>query len=99
MMRLLEKVAIVKSKIRRARKFLASSKPECKTFVHFMMRPFRTVILSAAKNLTPRPFAALRVTILVYQFYAVWFSGLYAPPVPTEAFQSFHTVGYTPQTF
>ena len=36
-----------------------------------MMRPFRTVILSAAKNLTPRPFAefilsvaeGLRVTV------------------------------------
>src|SRR5438093_9149630 len=54
------------------------SKPECKTFVHFIMRPFRTVILSAAKNLTPRPFAALRVTILVYQAYAVFSSVRYA---------------------
>src|SRR5204862_5520089 len=62
------------------------SKSECKTFVHFMMTPFRTVILSAAKNLTPRLFAefilsvaeGLRVTIRVYQFYAVFSSVCYA---------------------
>ena len=50
------------------------------------MRLFRTVILSAAKNLTPRPFAefilsvaeGLRVTILVYQAYAVFSSVCYA---------------------
>src|SRR2546428_2712998 len=35
-----------------------STKPECKTFVHFTMQLFRTVILSAAKNLMPRPFAS-----------------------------------------
>jgi len=28
------------------------AKPECKTFVHFTTWPFRTVILSEAKNLT-----------------------------------------------
>src|SRR3989442_10812758 len=63
-----------------------TAKPECKTFVHFMMRPFRPVILSAAKNLTPRPFAALRVTILVYQFYAVRFSTVSAHLLGNRAF-------------
>jgi len=58
------------------------TKPECKTFVHFMLRLFRTVILSpsaslrinSAKNLMPRPFVALRVTTLVCHSHAVWFS-------------------------
>ena len=48
-------------------------KPECKTFVHFIMRLLRTVILSEAKNLMLRPFVALRVTTLVCQSYAAWF--------------------------
>jgi hypothetical protein len=43
------------------------SKPQCMTFVHFTTLPFRHVMLSAAQNLTLRPFAALRVTTLVCQ--------------------------------
>ena len=31
------------------------------TLVHFTARPFIAVVLSEAKNLTVRPFAALRV--------------------------------------
>src|SRR5713226_3266331 len=58
-----------------------SPKPECKTFVHFMMRLFRTVILSGAKNLMPRPFVALRVTTLVCQSHATWFRGSLARPL------------------
>ena len=50
------------------------SKPECKTFVHFTLLPSRTVILSVAKNLTARPFTSFRVTTLVYQSNAAWFS-------------------------
>src|SRR5437667_931840 len=43
------------------------TKPEFKTLVHFTMEFLRTVILSAAKNLTARPFTPFRVTILVCQ--------------------------------
>src|SRR5438046_10753491 len=56
-------------------------KPKCLTLVHFATQPFRSVILSAAKNLTARPFAefilsvaeGFRVTILVYQSLEVRF--------------------------
>src|SRR5947199_10840021 len=54
------------------------------TFVHFTTPPLDLVILSAAKNLTPRPFAefilseaeGLRVTILVCQSLVIWFNRL-----------------------
>jgi len=57
------------------------TKPKCTTLVHFAPQPFRSVILSAAKNLTARPFAefilsvaeGLRVTDLLCQSFAVWF--------------------------
>ena len=55
---------------------LSGSNPECKTFVHFTTSLFRAVILSAAKNLTARPFTSFRVTTLLYQSHAVWFSVL-----------------------
>ena len=56
----------------------ATTKSKCTTLVHFATQPFRSVILSAAKNLTARPFASLRVTDLLCQSFAVWFRGL--PP-------------------
>src|SRR5947207_2039831 len=46
-------------------------KSKCTTLVHFATQPFRSVILSAAKNLTARPFAALRVTDLLCQSFVV----------------------------
>ena len=42
--------------------FVCSAKSDHMTFVHFTTKPFRTVILSVAKNLYLRPFASLRVT-------------------------------------
>ena len=63
------------------------AKPKCMTLVHFATQPFRSVILSAAKNpstplrtgLTARPFAefilsgaeGLRVTDLLCQSFVV----------------------------
>src|SRR6266702_2856245 len=49
-------------------------KPEFKTLVHFTMEFLRTVMLSAAKNLTARPFTPFRVTILVCQSLEARFS-------------------------
>src|SRR5262245_33689563 len=46
---------------------LTDSKSHHKTWAHFTLRPIGHVILSAAKNLSERPFASLRVTIQVYQ--------------------------------
>jgi hypothetical protein len=37
------------------------------TLVHFTMQPISVVILSNAKNLSERPFAALRVTLPLCQ--------------------------------
>src|SRR6266496_4279909 len=45
------------------------------TLGHWVLRPLRTVILSAAKNLTARPFTPFRVTILVCQSLEARFSG------------------------
>src|SRR5262245_26390242 len=42
-----------------------SAKSEGMTFVHFTRRPLRAVILSAAKNLSERPFTSFRVTLSV----------------------------------
>jgi len=47
------------------------------TFVHFLIQLLGCVILSRAKNLSERPFVALRVTTLVCQSPVVRFS---APP-------------------
>ena len=49
----------------------ATTKSKCTTLVHFATQPFRSVILSAAKNLTARPFASLRVTDLLCQSFVV----------------------------
>src|SRR6058998_1367294 len=57
-----------------------SPKSKCTTLVHFATQPFRSVILSAAKNLTARPFASLRVTDLLCQSFAVWFRGILSSP-------------------
>ena len=56
-----------------------SAESKCTTLVHFATQPFRSVILSAAKNLTARPFAefilsvaeGLRVTDLLCQSFVV----------------------------
>ena len=68
---------------------LSPTKSKCTTLVHFATQPFRSVILSAAKNpsttlrtgLTARPFAefilseveGLRVTDLLCQFFVARF--------------------------
>jgi hypothetical protein len=44
-----------------------ATKSDHKTFVHFTTETYRHVMLSVAKYLTLRPFAALRVTSLVCQ--------------------------------
>jgi hypothetical protein len=56
------------------------------TFVHFTMRLPGHVILSAAKNLSARPFTefilsegeGFRVTTLVCRSFEVWFRGIFA---------------------
>jgi len=45
------------------------AKSNHRTFVHFIREPFGRVILSAAKNLSERPFVTLRVTNQVYQSF------------------------------
>jgi hypothetical protein len=55
------------------------AKSNHRTFVHFTLRPIERVILSAAKNLSERPFVefilsvveGLRVTTLVRQAFVV----------------------------
>src|SRR5262249_17067844 len=50
------------------------TKSEHMTFVLFIIGLRGNVILSAAKNLSERPFVSLRVTTLVYQSFAILFS-------------------------
>jgi hypothetical protein len=54
---------------------LLRPEPGCMTFVHFPLQPPGHVILSGAKNLSERPFVALRVTTLVCRSLAVRSSG------------------------
>jgi hypothetical protein len=60
------------------------------TFVHFITKPFRTVILSVAKNLYLRPFASLRVTSQCANL--VWFD--LVPRVRTKRFFSLLATDY-----
>ena len=57
----------------RAKKSCGLRKSEHMTFVHFNIGLRGNVILSVAKNLSERPFVALRVTTLVCQSFVVRF--------------------------
>jgi hypothetical protein len=53
--------------------YVCCPKSEHLTFAHFNIGLRGNVILSAAKNLSERPFVALRVTTLVCQSFVVRF--------------------------
>jgi type II secretory pathway component PulJ len=53
---------------------ISSAKSNYRMFVRCTPQPFAVVTLSAAKNLAARPFAALRVTVLVCQSFVTRFS-------------------------
>jgi hypothetical protein len=61
----------------KSREILWTSKSEHMTLVHFLIGRRGNVILSVAKNLSERPFVALRVTTLVCQSFVVRFRAIY----------------------